>query len=546
MGTVVGLFMLTFLCSSFGGVRGACRHVENDDMIEYACVGGHPSDLDDLPASTGKIRISNMPISRITAETFSRFGSELWVLGCSHCGIVDIEPGAFQRLINLQQLSLDNNHLATVKESWFRGLDYLTYLDLNYNRIETIEDGVFKNLPSLVDLRLSGNRLECVNLEAMSHLRDLKRMFLTENPEFKCPNAVSTFLENHGVNFEKDPEWNRIPEDLIAVEPPFEYYSEYDDTTPTPTTTLPTYRERLHLTSMTPPTPVETTSPYVPPKLYTTEEVVYEREYLTPDWRTIPRPTVAPEQREQTTTSRSSYDEDRRTYVPPGTIAPLDPMTHSSYDTTPFNRVDDTTLRSWPRFPESTSARPKFPLYPPHENEDKRYEQPYYPSEATDPFSLAPVPNNRYETPPFVESNMEHTTVPYRVDWSETNTVSLDSRYPSIDDDQPPEYRVPLTNTFNVEPIRPLPPEMIQPASPDNVYQPPYYEHTITVHSPSLESNQSREEEVTPGVTSIETTTDKPLPNCSHRNLSSLTERSVGIIFLSILVVMMNVLVEGF
>ncbi|XP_076242253.1 uncharacterized protein LOC143184124 isoform X2 [Calliopsis andreniformis] len=431
MGTVVGLFMLTFLCSSFGGVRGACRHVENDDMIEYACVGGHPSDLDDLPASTGKIRISNMPISRITAETFSRFGSELWVLGCSHCGIVDIEPGAFQRLINLQQLSLDNNHLATVKESWFRGLDYLTYLDLNYNRIETIEDGVFKNLPSLVDLRLSGNRLECVNLEAMSHLRDLKRMFLTENPEFKCPNAVSTFLENHGVNFEKDPEWNRIPEDLIAVEPPFEYYSEYDDTTPTPTTTLPTYRERLHLTSMTPPTPVETTSPYVPPKLYTTEEVVYEREYLTPDWRTIPRPTVAPEQREQTTTSRSSYDEDRRTY-------------------------------------------------------------------------------------------------------------------PSIDDDQPPEYRVPLTNTFNVEPIRPLPPEMIQPASPDNVYQPPYYEHTITVHSPSLESNQSREEEVTPGVTSIETTTDKPLPNCSHRNLSSLTERSVGIIFLSILVVMMNVLVEGF
>lgn len=250
MGETIGLLLLTVLCASVGGVQGECRHVKNDDMIEYSCVGGQLSDLDSLPKSTGKLRITNMAISRITAKTFSRFGSELWVLGCSHCGVVDIEPGAFQRLSNLQQLSLDNNRLITVRETWFRGLDSLTYLDLNYNNVEYIEDGVYKNLPSLVDLRLSGNRLECLNLEAMSHLKDLKRMFLTENAEFKCPNAVSTFLENHGVSFERDAEWSQVPYDLVSANGSIEYDDEYEDITSV--SPLPTYRERLHLTSPTP------------------------------------------------------------------------------------------------------------------------------------------------------------------------------------------------------------------------------------------------------------------------------------------------------
>lgn len=521
MSAIIGPLLLTVLCTGIGGVQGECRHVKNDDMVEYSCVGGELSDLDGLPAATAKIRISNMPIPRITADTFSRFGSELWVLGCSYCGIADIEPDAFESLVNLQQLSLDNNYLTTVKESWFRGLEYMTYLDLNYNRIESIEDGVFKNLPSLVDLRLNGNRLKCLNLEDMARLKDLKRMFLSENSELKCPHAVSDFLENQGVSFERDPEWKKIPHDLIAVETPFDYYGEYDEATAVPTTPLPTYRERLHLASVTPPSPVESTPPYAPPRVHTTEEVVYNPTYFTPDWRTIQRQSAALEDREQTTVSRPSYADERRTYVTPGTIGPFGPMTRPSYDTTAFSNVDETTLRSWPRFPESSSARPEFPVYPAHENEDKRYEQPYYPSVTANAFSLAPVPSDRYETPPFVESNVEHTTVPYGMERPETNTIGSDPRYPSVDDDRPPEYRIPQTNRRT---------EMIEPASP------------------ASESNRPRQEEgvVTAGVGPIETTTDKPLPNCSNRNLSSLTNRSVGIIALSILMAIANVLAEGF
>ncbi|XP_076547133.1 uncharacterized protein LOC143305852 [Osmia lignaria lignaria] len=541
MGAIVELLLFTtVLCTSVGGVQGECRHVMNDDMIEYTCEGGRLSDLNDLPESTGKIRITNMPISRITTNTFSRFGPDLWVLSCSQCQIRDIDPGAFQRLNNLQQLSLDNNYLTTVRESWFSGLDYLTYLDLNYNYIESIEDGVYRNLPSLIDLRLSGNRLECLNLEAMTNLRDLKRIFLGENSEFKCPNAVSAFLERRGVVFDRDPEWSKIPNDLIPAIP-FGYdIDEY--TTPEQTMALPTHRQRLHPTSATPPPqPMESTATYVPPKFHTTEEVIYRPVY-TPDWRTTPRPTTEVyEEREHFSTPSPYYDDVARPYVPPRTIAPID-----TYETTKYETQDATTLRSWPTFPESTSARPEYPLYPPHENKDSDYDEQYYSSEATNSFPLAPSPPDRHETPPFVESDAERTTVPY-TDWYDRNTVPS---YPPIYN-RPPEYRVPPTSesppTHIVQPLPPMSPEMVQPASPDNTFQAPYYEHTITVHTPPLVANQPSLEEVTPVMIPIETTTDKPLPNCPTSNLSSSSQGSLGTILVSFLLITIGrILVEGF
>ncbi|XP_012142576.2 uncharacterized protein LOC100875160 isoform X1 [Megachile rotundata] len=536
MGAIVELFLLAVLCTSVGEVHGECRHVENQDMIEYSCEGGQVTDLNDLPASTGKIRIRNMPMTRITADTFSRFGEDLWVLSCSECQIRDIDPNAFQRLNYLQQLSLDNNYLTTVKEAWFRGLDYLTYLDLNFNYIETIEEGVFRNLPSLIDLRLAGNRLECLNLEDLTNLSDLKRIFLTENSEFKCPNAISTFLENRGVLFDRDPEWDRIPNDLIAVEVPDDYYIDEDITSEEPSTPMPMHRERLHPTPATPPPPpMESTPSYTPPRFYTTEEVIYRPMY-TPNWRTTPAPTTESYEERVEPSSPSPYRENViRPYVPPATIAPIEP------DETTQSNVQD-TFRSWPIVPETTSARSEYPFYPPHENEDRRFEEQYYSSEAT--FPLAPGPVDRHETPPFVESDVGRATGPYRTDWYERNTVS------SVNEG-PPEYNVPPTNSpvpnNVVQSLPPTAPEMVHPPSPDNTFQAPYYEHTITVHSPPLVGNLPAQEEITPSMIPMETTTDKPLPNCPNRSVSWAKQSTLGTIVVSLLVVTISrVLVEGF
>ncbi|XP_011630405.1 uncharacterized protein LOC105422638 [Pogonomyrmex barbatus] len=232
------LTLFALLIAFAGDAAASCRKIENVNMLEYFCEGGHPVDLTTVPETTEKLRIVRMPLRRITADTFSKFGRNLWVLSCSYCEISDIDADAFRHLVDLQQLSLNNNRLTEVKGSWFEGLDSLTYLDLNYNNIRDIEDSVYRNLPSLVDLRISGNHLRCLNLDEMTHLTELKRIFLGENSEFICPYAVSQFLENQGVVFEQDPEWRRLASDMIDVHVP-----------PVPeekSKTRPIYDENLH------------------------------------------------------------------------------------------------------------------------------------------------------------------------------------------------------------------------------------------------------------------------------------------------------------
>lgn len=573
---IVGLFLCALLCASVSDVQGACKQLKNDDMIEYSCTGGQLSDLDNLPASTGKIRISHMPIQRITADTFSRFGLDLWVLGCSYCGIMDIEPGAFEHLSNLQQLSFDNNHLTTIKVSWFRKLNYLTYLDLNYNNIESIEDGLFKNLPGLVDLRLSGNRLECLNLVDMSHLKGLKRIFLSENSEFKCPQAVSAFLEKRGVSFDSDPEWSRIPNDLIYPEIPYDYDEESSiegQSIEVQSTPLPAHRERLHPTITL--SPIATTQ-YTPPPFRTTEEVVY-RPHNSPDWRTTPRTDADPyESRAKTTVSpydinmiyhqsipeeywrtttilygsggeatNPSYDEDTRApYIPPRTVAPIERVTYPQRETTDYSSQDITTLSSWPRTSESVGAGGEYEVYPPYRNQDKHYtEQPDYSNPPNSVFLASS------QIPPHVELNTERSMDPYS-GWSAKNSIPSNEKYPPTSvpniENKASEISVPSSyTTQSIHSIPHIPTVMVQPAHPENVYQPPYYDPAVTVHSPPSVNNWPQQEEGTSAIVQIETTTDKPLPNCTTRSLSSSSQSSITMIIVSVLLAI-RVLVEGF
>ncbi|XP_011505423.1 PREDICTED: leucine-rich repeat-containing protein 15-like [Ceratosolen solmsi marchali] len=202
-------------------LNAVCIHVNNQDLIEYTCEGGFIDDLKLLPNNTEKIRISNMPVNRVDKNLFSRFGSNLLVLICSHCMITEIDDDAFRRLENLQQLSLDNNNLKEVRANWFEGLIYLTYLDLNYNSIEHIDGDVFRNAPDIVDLRLSGNRLVCFDLDSMPKLKDLKRIFLNNNPKFSCSNAIKKFLNEHHIEYEIDGHLSTSIVDQMPTEDPF-------------------------------------------------------------------------------------------------------------------------------------------------------------------------------------------------------------------------------------------------------------------------------------------------------------------------------------
>ncbi|KYN39111.1 Chondroadherin [Trachymyrmex septentrionalis] len=313
MDRTITLVLFALLTAFVGDVTASCRKVENEDMLEYVCEGGHPVDLSTVPETTEKLRIFRMPLHRITADTFSRFGGNLWVLSCSHCEITDIDADAFRRLVNLQQLSLDNNRLTTVRSSWFEGLDSLTYLDLNYNNIRDIEDGVYTNLPSLVDLRISGNRLQCLNLDEMSYLKELKRIFLSENSDFACPHAVSKFLENQGVAFEQDPEWRRLTSDIINVHVPPIHVEEGEEIDSAEI--VPMHRERLHPSRRPPPEESEESYRTRDKTFYPNHSETYRSRHRRPPTTTV---RTTPKQQEELPLPRveSRFPDTRPSHIP--------------------------------------------------------------------------------------------------------------------------------------------------------------------------------------------------------------------------------------
>ncbi|XP_012522611.1 pollen-specific leucine-rich repeat extensin-like protein 2 [Monomorium pharaonis] len=409
MDSAATLVLFALIVSFVGDAAASCRKVANEEMVEYVCEGGHPADLAAVPETAEKLRITKMPLRRITTDTFSRFGGNLWVLSCSHCEITDIDPDAFRRLVNLQQLNLDSNRLTTVRASWFEGLVYLTYLDLSYNDIRDIEDGVYRNLPGLVDLRVSGNRLRCLNLDEMAHLRELKRMYLSENSDFACPHAVSKFLENQGVTFEQDPEWRRLASDMIDVHvPPSNAEEDKEET-------VPAHRERLHPDRR--PPPEESGGPHAD-----RDRAFYPYGEHRPRHRRPQTTTVRPKQRPEEPLPRVEprFPDARPPHVPSETLNTIP-------ETPPASPSEDMKISSGPSRTEHTLTYP----------DPTRETTPYWPYSTPERSRTPPVP-----TAPLSEDRVagtEHTLTypPSYIPTYETtlHPTSVGSRVPGSEDE---------------------------------------------------------------------------------------------------------------
>lgn len=295
------LISLVVVVQIFQSASATCINVANNELLEFNCNGGTADDIESIPEKAEKIKIQGMRMPRITSDTFARFGEHLFVLMCSNCEIREIDDNAFRKLVNLQQLTLNSNELTTVKAAWFQDLDYLTYLDLNYNQINSVEDGVFKRLPNLVDFRIAGNRLECLNVEAMTQLSELKRIYVNDNREFKCPNALVKFLDSRKIDYEKDPDWSRIPYDLVSASR-FAGYEE-EPKRPPPVVHWSTTERRYD----DPSRPIPTVGSIVS----STDDYYYTSE----DYGTTSSPYY-PEQRQPSTTYRSSWPSSNNNFQP--------------------------------------------------------------------------------------------------------------------------------------------------------------------------------------------------------------------------------------
>nr|AAX77057.1 variable lymphocyte receptor [Lethenteron appendix] len=82
-------------------------------------------------------------------------------LGLNSNQITKLEPGVFDRLVNLQQLWLEYNQLTSLPAEVFDKLTQLSILNIHTNQLKSIPRGAFDNLKSLTGIWLSDNPWDC-------------------------------------------------------------------------------------------------------------------------------------------------------------------------------------------------------------------------------------------------------------------------------------------------------------------------------------------------------------------------------------------------
>jgi hypothetical protein len=97
-------------------------------------------------------------------------------------GIAGIEPGAFEGLNYLKELSLSENDIGVLHAGMFDGLPHTGGLELSSNNISTIEPAAFRGLRSLRLLALRSNPITVLRTGALEEgdLDGLRNLFLDD------------------------------------------------------------------------------------------------------------------------------------------------------------------------------------------------------------------------------------------------------------------------------------------------------------------------------------------------------------------------------
>jgi Leucine-rich repeat (LRR) protein len=90
----------------------------------------------------------------------------------------EVDPNAFEGLMDLEDIDLSNNLLSNIPHKTFGQLTHLKSLNLRNNSMQ-VRYGMFPE--SLVTLDLSYNKLENFTLKSIINLENLKHLYLNGN-----------------------------------------------------------------------------------------------------------------------------------------------------------------------------------------------------------------------------------------------------------------------------------------------------------------------------------------------------------------------------
>ena len=134
------------------------------------------------------LKLDYINVTSLKKDGFlSRGLTQLERLSMRRCGIVTMEPGAFNGLVKLVQLSLMSNKIREILPRTFENMITLEELYLVGNEIENLEPDVFNGLSSLDGIWLDGNNIEYLHPEVFTNLPNLSILSLGQNPMLYIP-----------------------------------------------------------------------------------------------------------------------------------------------------------------------------------------------------------------------------------------------------------------------------------------------------------------------------------------------------------------------
>ena len=107
------------------------------------------------------------------------FKNTLAITNCVQ--LSQIEDHSFERMTELQSLTLSSNKLEVITNGTFRGLYSLETLMLDNNAITYISSDAFKDLSSLQILQMDKNDISSIGKDTFKHLKSLSELYLTSN-----------------------------------------------------------------------------------------------------------------------------------------------------------------------------------------------------------------------------------------------------------------------------------------------------------------------------------------------------------------------------
>lgn len=160
----------------------------------------------------------NKKISYLPVKVYKSFPN-LVGYNAYNCSLRTVSQGNFERLKELQYITLSQNFLSFIPPNTFQNLTKLKYLFLSNNHLQVIDETMFNKLGKLRTLHLSHNKISLIPKNAFSSLVELRNITVSfnfiqrmDNDHFENNKKLErVWLNNNRIEFLSSTMFDKMP-----------------------------------------------------------------------------------------------------------------------------------------------------------------------------------------------------------------------------------------------------------------------------------------------------------------------------------------------